>query len=109
MGERVARRGLQVAPLGQAHVVETVGAGRGAQVASVSDQHRRKPGMPQRRRQVQALLRGAVDPVRDDRPGMAPAWDQPVRHRPQLVGNLHRREAQAESFPRIARVDVGFD
>jgi hypothetical protein len=67
--ERVAGGAGEVAPLGQAHVVETVRAGRGAEVLAVGDQQRRQSGAVQRGRDPQAGLRSAVDPVHDDRPG----------------------------------------
>lgn len=49
MVERVAGGGLEVAPLGQAHVVEAVGAGRGAEVLTVGDRQDRQLRAVERR------------------------------------------------------------
>ena len=62
VGERVARGRLEVAPLGQAHVVEPVRAGRRAEVLAVGDQQRGQAGPAQLRKHAQPHLGSSLIP-----------------------------------------------
>ena len=112
VGERVAGGGAEVAPLGQAHVVEAVGAGRGAEVLAIADQQRRQAGAVEGGGHPQARLRSAVDPVHDDRPGAGPArqparpasararrGSRPWRRAGRATGSGRRRRRRSRSRP----------
>ncbi len=109
MRQREAGRGLQVVPLRETHVVQPVGAGRGADVLAVGDQQRRQAGAVQRGRHVQVAFAVAAQPVHDDRPRARAAGDQPCRHRPQLVGHSHVGKRQPQRLHGSTEIHVGVD
>jgi hypothetical protein len=109
VGEGVAGRSPQIAPLSEAHVMQAVGARRGAEVPPVGDQQGRQAGAVQGGRDAQSGLLIAVDAVYDDRPDVEATGDQPGRHRSQFVADSHLGEGQTQGLAGIARVDVGVE
>ena len=105
MGKRVADCGLQVEPLGQAHMVKAVRTGGSAEVLAVGDQQGRQTCAVQSRCHAQAGPAVAVEAMDKDRPSSGSAWNQPGWHRPQFVGEAHFGEGQTQRLPGVAGVD----
>jgi hypothetical protein len=109
VSEGIARRGTEVAPLGQPHVVEAVGAGRGTEVVAVGDQQRRQPGAVEGGCYPQTHLGVVVDAVDDDRPGVRATGNPPGRERTQFAGDRDRGGRQPPGLGRVAGVDPGVE